>query len=59
MNRPDSNFITLCVLQADRLALCEYQITGQLLEAHVGSVVMWAVPPGTGTKAFDEHVLQV
>ncbi len=27
--------------QIDRLALCDYSLTGQLGEAHVGSVTMW------------------
>ncbi|MEW5312491.1 MAG: hypothetical protein WDW38_004122 [Sanguina aurantia] len=44
--------------KADRLALCSYLITGQLLEADVGSVVMFGIPAGFGTRAQDEGFLQ-
>ncbi|KAJ3066660.1 hypothetical protein HDU98_010057 [Podochytrium sp. JEL0797] len=43
--------------EADRLALCEYFLTGQILEADVGSVVMFAVPTSVGEVSFDENVL--
>jgi hypothetical protein len=45
--------------QQDRMAMCAYIITGQLLDADVGSVVMFAVPEGVGEKAFNELFLQV
>lgn len=46
--------------KGDRMALCAYAITGQLLEAEVGSVVMFAVPDslGCGERAINEHFLQ-
>eukprot|EP00775_Hariotina_reticulata_P007641 gene7641-7843_t len=44
--------------KADRLALCRYIMTGQLLEADVGSVMMFAVPEGHRDRALRENVLQ-
>lgn len=43
----------------DRMALCSYLLTGQLGDAEVGSVVMFAIPPGAGARAQTEHFLQV
>lgn len=45
--------------QADRMALCSYALTGQLLGGHVGSVAMFVVPPGGAEKAMEENFLQV
>ncbi|KAK9804206.1 hypothetical protein WJX72_001253 [[Myrmecia] bisecta] len=45
-------------VKADRLALCEYLLTVQLLESEVGSVVMFAIPEGFGERAHDEVFLQ-
>eukprot|EP00798_Chlamydomonas_sp_ICE-L_P029353 gene29353-12439_t len=44
--------------KVDRLALCSYIVTGQLLEAEVGSTVMFAVPRHFGELALDEKFLQ-
>ncbi|MEW5302765.1 MAG: hypothetical protein WDW36_005513 [Sanguina aurantia] len=44
--------------KADRAAICSYLITGQLLDADVGSVVMFGIPAGFGTHAQDESFLQ-
>ena len=41
------------------MAICAYFITGQLLDADVGSVTMWAVPESAGQKSMDENFLQV
>ena len=46
-------------VKADRLALCEYLLTGQLLEGEVGSVVMFAILDGFGERSMDEVFLQV
>ena len=46
-------------LQADRLALCSYLVTGQLLGGEVGSVVMFAIPKAAGQRSMDESFLQV
>lgn len=43
----------------DRLGLSAYWLTGQLLEADVGSVVMFAVPKDVGELVLDESCLQV
>lgn len=44
---------------ADRKALCAYSISGQLLEATMGSVVMFVLPPGyMGCLAVDEQVFE-
>lgn len=48
------------VRKADRLALAQYLLSGQLLDADVGSVVMFAVPKGGyGERALSESCLQV
>lgn len=41
------------------MGLCSYLLTGQLLEAEVGSVVMFELPPGYGKRALDENFLEV
>ena len=46
-------------LQADRLSLCSYVVTGQLLGGEVGSVVMFAIPKAAGQRTLDENFLQV
>eukprot|EP00736_Rhodelphis_marinus_P010089 Rmarinus@m.2093 len=51
--------IANCKEVADRLALCRYHMTGQLLEGAVGSVVMFGLPPKSGEVALDEHILEV
>jgi hypothetical protein len=43
----------------DLMAMCSYVISGQLLDADVGSVVMFALPKGAGEKAHNELFLQV
>lgn len=44
--------------RADRLALCQYLLTRELLQPDVGSIVMFAVPPGTGMqRPKEEHFL--
>ncbi|MEW5312496.1 MAG: hypothetical protein WDW38_004127 [Sanguina aurantia] len=41
----------------DRMALGSYLLTGQLGDASVGSVVMFALPHGAGERAQNEHFL--
>jgi hypothetical protein len=48
-----------CKQREDRMAMCSYILTGQLLDAEVGSVAMFAVPEGEGELAFNSSVLQV
>ena len=43
----------------DLMAMCSYVVTGQLLDADVGSVVMFALPDGVGGKTQNELFLQV
>ena len=44
---------------ADRKALCAYSISGQLLEATMGSVVMFVLPPGyMGVMTPDQRVFE-
>lgn len=44
---------------SDRIALCSYSISGQLLEATMGSVVMFVLPPGyLGGLALNERVFE-
>jgi hypothetical protein len=43
----------------DRMAMCSYVLTGQLLEGEVGSSVMFSLPAGKGERALNEMVLQV
>jgi hypothetical protein len=43
----------------DRMAMCSYVLTGQLLEADVGSVVMFSLPTREDEKALNELFLQV
>ena len=43
----------------DRMALCHYVLTGELLQSDVGSVVMFSLPPGGGAISMQESVLQV
>jgi hypothetical protein len=48
--------------KADRLALYEYSLTGQLggaTDGDVGSVIMFGVPRSYGSRALNESVLQV
>jgi hypothetical protein len=45
--------------RADRMAMCHYVLTGQLLEGEVGSTVMFSLPAGHEGKALDELVLHV
>jgi hypothetical protein len=44
--------------QADRMAMAEYMLTGQLGEAAVGSTTMFVLPPGT-MRMPEEDVLKV
>jgi hypothetical protein len=46
-------------MKGDRMAMCSYILTGQLLDADVGSVVMFALPRGAGDRADNELFLQV
>lgn len=48
-----------CRLKPDRLALCGYLISGELLGGELGSVVMFDVPRAYGERALDENFLQV
>jgi hypothetical protein len=43
----------------DRMAMCSYVLTGQLLEGEVGSTVMFSLPAGKLERLQDEMVLQV
>jgi hypothetical protein len=43
---------------ADRVALAEYVLTGQLGEAAVGSTAMFVLPPGT-MRVPEENFLEV
>jgi hypothetical protein len=55
-------WITNFKRMADRLALCEMALTGELPgigPSDTGSVVMFAVPAEFGERAFDECFLQV
>ncbi|KAG5177594.1 hypothetical protein JKP88DRAFT_332187 [Tribonema minus] len=43
----------------DRMALCAYAISGQVLPpCDTGSVCMFATPPGAGERALDDNFLQ-
>ena len=44
--------------ERDRNALISYRLTGQLLEAQVGSIVMCCNPPGLGDLAMNLEFLQ-
>jgi hypothetical protein len=47
-----------CRVRCDRLALCAYELTGQLGAATAGSLAMFALPAGVEV-AMDESILQV
>jgi hypothetical protein len=47
-------------MQADRLALCSYLMTGQVLQgADTGSILMFSVPKEYGERGMSENVLHV
>ena len=50
----------ICIFREknDRLALCLYSVTGQLLPADAGSVTMFSIPSGSGEIALEENFLQ-
>jgi hypothetical protein len=55
-------YIANFMRKADRLALYDYSLTGQLggaSDGDVGSVMMFGVPRSYGSRALNESVLQV
>jgi hypothetical protein len=61
----DNTTIDFCVAIAnfkqaeDRKALCAYALTGELLKADVGSVVMWSLPKDyIGYLSMNENIFQ-
>lgn len=46
--------IANCKRQSDRMSLCSYGLSGELLGGDIGSTVMFCIPPGYGDLAMDQ-----